>query len=279
MIYQVKDNKKIPLGTQFDNSWQIEYGRDLSSQFSGKSEWTATEDCWFQFHSIWIRQGDSYTNDNAYLSGVQITLNDVNVANMDKSNITNGTTGAVYMITSQLLMKKGDTVKFYSTASTGSQPAFNTTTTHVFPIHRILSKEEGPETVETLLWTNPAPSSSFEKQNITIPTLWDYDRIRVTSSDSPLDKFGTRDIYGNSENEVRLLKADGRLFGRLVTIGPTDSTTSMLIVRRGFFIDQNDTDLHFYDAVEAEITSSKTTITVDNVRNIPYQIFGIKETR
>lgn len=160
MIYAIENGQKVPLGSQFDNSWSVKYDRDLSSQLSGKSEWTATEDCWFQYHSIWVRQNSSYTSDNAYLTGIEISLNDVNVAKMDKSSFT-GETGATYMITSQLLMKKGDTVKFYSTASNDSQPAFNTTTTHVFPIHRILSKDEGP--VDVTLTVDCAQSTQRNK--------------------------------------------------------------------------------------------------------------------
>ena len=144
MIYRIENGQKVALDAMLDNNWDIEYNRDLASLLVDKSEWIATEECWFQFHSIWIREGSKQIADADYLRNMVITLNDVNVARMDYSQFDRSSSSKIetYILTSQLFMKKGDTVKFYSTASTGSSPVFNAITTHVFPIHRLLSSKE-----------------------------------------------------------------------------------------------------------------------------------------
>ena len=142
MIYQVKDNKKIPLGTQFDNSWEIEYNRDLSSQIIDKSEWTATEDCWFQYHSIFYNKSTD-TNQTAYTT-LTIQLNGIVISNTDNIQDTSG--GLLYEIVASVLMKKGDKIAYVNTDSTKAAPPFTVKCAKIFPIHRILSKEDEVET-------------------------------------------------------------------------------------------------------------------------------------
>lgn len=135
MIYQVKDNKKIPLGTQFDNSWSIEYDRDLSSLLVGKNTWTATEDCWFQHTILW--------NKEVYPATVpfECYLNDAVVSTVAISDRMND----LIQITN-VLVKKGDVLKLRN--KSGGSYAFisnkeRTQILHIFPIHRILSKDDG----------------------------------------------------------------------------------------------------------------------------------------
>lgn len=135
MIYQVKDNKKIPLGTQFDNSWQIEYDRDLSSQLSGKSEWTATEDCWFQYSGIWLRKAGD--NDISKAENIAIIVNGVAVQISDSSGANNIDT-TVVSVTASVILKKGDVI----TISSDLGSTFGKKYVKVLPIHRILSKDD-----------------------------------------------------------------------------------------------------------------------------------------
>lgn len=150
MIYQVKDNKKIPLGTQFDNSWEIEYNRDLSSQLSGKTEWTATEDCWFQYHSIFYSKSTD-TNQTAYTT-LTIQLNDIVISNTDNIQDTSG--GLLYEIVASVLMKKGDKITYVNTEAGRSAPPFTVKCAKIFPIHRILSKQEPVKTITINITTD-----------------------------------------------------------------------------------------------------------------------------
>lgn len=145
MIYAIENGQKVPLGAQFSNDWQIEYDRDLSSQLSGKSEWTATEDCWFQFHALWYRPNSS-ASYLEYVKSLHITVNDVVVDkiafDLDGSTI-NG------ILSASVLLKKGDVIKCVSTNYTYG---FNTDNTKIFPIHRILSNREGERDRSYAIW-------------------------------------------------------------------------------------------------------------------------------
>lgn len=137
MIYQVKDNKKIPLGTQFDNSWEIEYDRDLSSQIIDKSEWTATEDCWFQWLYTWL--GPNEADPINRVNAMQVTLNGTPI--QVKAGYTSRTAleGSSIILSAIALLKKGDVVAINETLEKG---VFKDSTVRCFPIHRILSKDE-----------------------------------------------------------------------------------------------------------------------------------------
>lgn len=160
MIYQVKDNKKIPLGTQFDNSWQIEYDRDLSSQLVGKDTWTATEDCWFQYNGLWVRNNGSEDIEKA--RDLKIKVNGAEIQTRDSSG-TSTTNITVLLFGASALMKKGDVVTFINSLGT----KFDSTSVKVFPIHRILSKDDGHYYTERF----DLPSSyDFSSRIVTIDT-------------------------------------------------------------------------------------------------------------
>lgn len=182
MIYQVKDNKKIPLGTQFDNSWNIEYDRNLSSQLSGKTEWTATEDCWFQYTGLWVRNNGNEDIDKA--RDLKISVNGVEVQTRDSSG-TGTTAITVLLFSASVLLKKGDVITFKN--SLGSP--FDPSTIKVFPIHRILSKDEGPK-----VFSLAKPSEKDLKLRLTfknrfLPVFVSYMRDTTGYQSSKPDPF------------------------------------------------------------------------------------------
>lgn len=167
MIYRIENGEKVALDAMLDNNWDIEYNRDLASLLVDKSEWTATEECWFQYNCIWYRSGDSLTKDDKFLQGLHITLNEVEVAKVDLSN--SGNNICVYLLTSQLFLKKGDIIKIVSSVDDHAAATFLATCTHVFPIHRLLSSKENVLS-ETLMMT--ANSGSINgKYSVTLYPL------------------------------------------------------------------------------------------------------------
>lgn len=132
MIYVIKNGQKIPLGSQCDNSWNIEYDRDLASQLEGKSEWTATEDCWFQLSVIWNRVNTE--SDLTKIDNTTVTLNGIDI---QKKAMSRGTTGnSVYILCAEAFLKKGDVVKWNCDVIGNS--TFIKNTFRVFPIHKSL---------------------------------------------------------------------------------------------------------------------------------------------
>lgn len=267
MIYQVKDNKKIPLGTQFDNSWEIEYDRNLSSQLSGKSEWTATEDCWFQFNSIIYATGGNQSNVYAVLQ-----LNGVTVSNTD--GISDANNGVITMIHASVLMKKGDTIKYFN-SETGNPMSFGTQGRYVkvFPIHRILSKDEGP--VETLLWTNPDPTQEMPFTAIPVEDVMQYDKFRITWSVTTAEAAATAEIIILNG---RAKHTDGGIYGQLFSTGGGQDTE--ITRKRVVTVGQISQQITFQGCSEVTIDKdSKVSLKINNSLCIPIQIFGIKERK
>lgn len=143
MIYAIENGQKIPLGTQFDNNWEIEYDRDLSSQLSGKTEWTATEDCWFQYATSVARKADEVLNNEGDINTTRVLLNGVKISTNSSSYTWNQTVPVrVFTFMASILMKKGDVISITRDGA-ASALTFSESDIHVFPIHRILSKDEG----------------------------------------------------------------------------------------------------------------------------------------
>lgn len=164
MIYQVKNHEKIPLGTQFDSSWEVEYNRDLSSQISGKSEWTATEDCWFQYATSVTRKDGETWNNEGDINTTRVLLNGIKVSTNSSSYTWNSQLPVrVFTFMASVLVKKGDVIQIIrdGVASPSSPLTFAESDIHVFPIHRILSKDEGP--VDVTLTVDCAQSTQRNK--------------------------------------------------------------------------------------------------------------------
>lgn len=110
MIYRVEDGELSVV------CLEVEYDRDLSSQLAGKSEWTATEDCWFQFNSVIYAKNNNQTNTN-----LVIQLNGITVSNTD--SIADAADGVLTMVNASVFMKKGDKI-FYFNSETGTKATF-----------------------------------------------------------------------------------------------------------------------------------------------------------
>lgn len=147
MIYRIENGQKVALDAMLDNSWEIEYSRDLSSQLiSGQNEWTATEDCWFQ-HTIFWNATVPNTPYYCYLNNTTIV------------SITARADDRFPQVTN-VLLKKGDKVSLIN-AQGDKYPFIHPTEEdakasklRIFPVHRLLSPRENVVTVTLQLQAN-----------------------------------------------------------------------------------------------------------------------------
>lgn len=129
---------------------------------------------------------------------------------------------------------------------------------------------------ETLLWTNPNPTSIFNNQGILIPTILDYDKIVVTFTDDVSEASPT--ALGSSISEVNTSDKNSDIYGYISYIGPTNKIDQTYISRRNYRI--HNIMIDFFNSVSTSFKSPSTVeIKIENTRQIPYQIFGIKKTR
>lgn len=124
MIYRVEDGKLSVA------CLEVEYDRDLSSQLVGKSEWTATEDCWFQYLSLGLEtltqsETGGYKELWIELNGVRVSL-----WSYDNKSISDK---VIRECSASLFMKKGDIVKIRWTNEKNTA-TFTANQTKVFPL-------------------------------------------------------------------------------------------------------------------------------------------------
>lgn len=157
MIYRIENGQKVALDAMLDNSWEIEYDRNLISSINGKSEWIATEDCWFQYDGVWVREKAREDKEGAALQTLKILLNGVEVSTLDRSPTTGLGSNEIMtrLLAASVLMKKGDVIKITRATIEGqSDLTFSGAAVRCFPIHKILSPRENVVTATLQLQAN-----------------------------------------------------------------------------------------------------------------------------
>lgn len=128
-------------------------------------------------------------------------------------------------------------------------------------------RKKGKKTKETVLWTNPSPTSNFAEQNIDLnSTVLGYDYIKIRYRQSAANAAEYSLIVPLAEYRASWESNTGN--ARAIVIFAVATTTNQVYSRRVFY--RNVTSAKITDAI------LNGTTTLGNNLAIPLQIIGLK---
>ena len=137
----------------------------------------------------------------------------------------------------------------------------------MYPCHRLTEGGGGEALVETLLWTNPSPTSNFGTQIITLSdSISNYDYIKVQFLGSTTISISSSVVTPVQDFILQQRSTNNTL--RSIT--PGLQMSDGLFIRAFDYV--SDTSINITDALRLNGSANNNSIT------IPYKIYGVKKS-